>query len=51
MNVGDSVLTPDDDLATVVYLAPDGRIAVETPWCAQWVRYEPTDLRAVHEAV
>jgi hypothetical protein len=47
--VGDIVLTPDDDLATVVYLPSDGRIAVETPWSAQWVRYKPSDLRPVEQ--
>jgi hypothetical protein len=44
-NVGDDVLTPDDRLATVTYLAPDGRVAVETPWSAQWERFDPADLR------
>ena len=42
---GDLVLTPDDRLATVVYHAPDGRVAVETPWSAQWERFDPADLR------
>lgn len=46
-NCGDQVLTPDDRLATVVYLAPDGRVAVETPWSAQWERYLPIELTLV----
>lgn len=44
---GDVVLTPDDRTATVVYLAPDGRVAVETPWSAQWERFDPADLTLV----
>lgn len=43
--VGEIVLTPDDEVATVVYLAHDGMVAVESPWSAQWVRYPPDDLR------
>jgi hypothetical protein len=46
-NCGDIVLTPDDRTATVVYLAPDGRVAVETPWSAQWERFDPADLTLV----
>lgn len=42
--VGEIVLTPNDDLVTVVYLAPDGMVAVESPWSAQWVRYWPDQL-------
>jgi hypothetical protein len=46
-NVGDDVLTPDDRVARVVHLAPDGRVAVETPWSAQWERFDPADLRHI----
>jgi len=42
--VGDIVLTPDDAVATVVYLPDDGTVAVESPWSAQWVRYRPEQL-------
>jgi hypothetical protein len=42
--VGDQVLTPDDRTATVTYLAPDGRVAIETPWSAQWEQFAPADL-------
>ena len=42
---GDLVLTPDDRVATVTYIARDGRVAVETPWSAQWERFDPADLR------
>jgi hypothetical protein len=45
--IDDVVLTPDDEIATVVYLAPDGTIAVEAPWSAQWRRYLPSELQAV----
>lgn len=45
--VGDFVLTPNRDLVKVVYLPEDGTIAVESPWSAQWTRYEPEELRHV----
>lgn len=44
LSIGDLVLTPDDRLATVVHLARDGQVCVETPWLAQWERFDPTDL-------
>ena len=47
MKVGDVVLTPDERLATVVYLCDDGRVAVETPWDAQWERFDPAELTVV----
>lgn len=48
---GDLVLTPDDRVAKVVYLAPDGGIAVETPWSAQWQRFSPGALRLLADEV
>jgi hypothetical protein len=45
LRLGELVLMPDDELATVVYFAHDGRVAVETPWSAQWRRYPPSELR------
>jgi hypothetical protein len=45
--VGDYVVLPDGSLATVVHLAIDGGIAVETPWSAQWQRFAPGDLRPI----
>jgi hypothetical protein len=44
-HVGDFALTPDDDIVTVVHLAPDGTVAVESPWSAEWVRYASSELR------
>jgi hypothetical protein len=45
--LGETVLTPDARVATVVYFAPDGTVAVETPWSAQWERYPADELRPV----
>lgn len=50
MKIGDIVLTPDGNMATVVYFAHDGKVAVETPWSAQWIRYDPDELRLLSEA-
>ncbi len=47
--IGDIVLTPDDAVVTVVYFAHDGKVAVESPWSAQWVRYNPDELRLLDE--
>lgn len=44
LKVGDIVLTPDDDLVTIVHLCHDGRWAVESPWVAGWARYRPDQL-------
>jgi hypothetical protein len=45
--VGDFVVLPNGSVATVVHLAVDGDIAVETPWSAQWQRFSPGALRRI----
>jgi hypothetical protein len=48
--VGDIVQTPDGGIAEVVYLPPDGKVAVESPWTANWIRYWPNELERLNQS-